>query len=115
SLRFCGEVPMRALLIEDNPQIAKAVHDGLTGQGFEVDHIANGFEGEEMAAGATYDIVLLDLMLPDRDGIDVCRNLRRRGVETPVLILTSLTNTHEKVAGLDAGADDYVTKPFELD
>ncbi len=107
---------MRILIIEDNPKMAKAVQTGLTSHGYAVDVSHSGFEGEELAAGQTpYDLVILDLMLPDRDGVDVCRNLRRRNIETPILMLTALSGTDEKVDGLDAGADDYLTKPFEFE
>src|SRR5262249_38666665 len=74
-----------------------------------------GFEGEELAAQGVYDVVLLDLMLPDRDGVEVCRNLRRRGVRSKVLMLTALGTTEAKVQGLDAGADDYLPNPFEFE
>jgi DNA-binding response OmpR family regulator len=106
---------MRILIIEDNPKMASAIQQGLTEHGYSVDVCHAGFEGEEMAAGGSYDAVILDLMLPDRDGKDICRNLRRRKVTTPILMLTAISGTPEKVAGLDAGADDYLTKPFEFD
>jgi DNA-binding response OmpR family regulator len=78
--------------------------------------VANtGQEGEHMAAMEPYDLVILDVMLPDQDGIQTCKNLRRRGIKVPVLMLTALSTTGDKVKGLDAGADDYVTKPFEVD
>tara|TARA_R110000868_G_scaffold241497_3_gene496895 strand:+ start:663308 stop:663985 length:678 start_codon:yes stop_codon:yes gene_type:complete len=107
---------MRILIIEDNPKMAGAIQKGLDSHGYAADVSKSGFEGEELAVGPTpYDLIILDLMLPDRDGVDVCRNLRRRCVETPVLMLTALSGTDEKVAGLDAGADDYLTKPFEFE
>ncbi len=106
---------MRVLVIEDNPKIARAVQRGLTEHGFAVDMCATGFEGEDLGASEPYDIILLDLMLPDRDGVEVCRNLRRRDVATPIIMLTALSSTEDKVDGLDAGADDYITKPFEFD
>ncbi len=106
---------MRILVIEDNPKMAGAIRQGLTEQGFNVDASHSGYEGEDLAASGAYDVILLDLMLPDRDGIDVCRNLRRREIKTPILMLTSLSGTAKKVSGLDAGADDYLTKPFEFD
>jgi DNA-binding response OmpR family regulator len=107
--------PVRVLLIEDNPKMAAAVQSGLQEHGMAVDVAHAGYEGEELAAGEAFDAVVLDLMLPDRDGVEVCRNLRRRGVQTPILMLTALSTTHDKVAGLDAGADDYLPKPFEFD
>ena len=106
---------MRALLVEDNPKMASAIQRGLRENGYAVDVSLTGFEGEEMAADGQYDVIVLDLMLPDRDGIEVCRNLRRRCVKSPVLMLTALSGTDDKVSGLDAGADDYLTKPFEFE
>ncbi len=106
---------MRILIIEDNPKIAASMKKGLEQHGFSVDICHTGFEGEELAGSGSYDVILLDLMLPDRDGIEVCRNLRRRNVAAGVIMLTALSATLEKVNGLDAGADDYMTKPFEFD
>ncbi len=106
---------MRILVIEDNPKMADALRRGLCELGYAVDTAGTGFDGEQMATGGTYDLVVLDVMLPDRDGNDVARALRRRRVATPILMLTALSATAEKVAGLDAGADDYLTKPFEFD
>jgi DNA-binding response OmpR family regulator len=107
--------PMRVLIIEDNPKMATAIQRGLTEHGYAADACHTGYEGEELAAIEPYDLVILDVMLPDRDGVDVCRNLRRRDIKKPVLMLTALSGTHDKVAGLDAGADDYLTKPFEFE
>jgi DNA-binding response OmpR family regulator len=106
---------VRILIIEDNPKMATAVQRGLRESGYAADMCHSGSEGEELASSGVYDVVLLDLMLPDRDGVEVCRNLRRRGVCTKILMLTALSDTREKVQGLDAGADDYVAKPFEFD
>lgn len=106
---------MRLLVIEDNPKMAALIKKGLAEQGYAVDVAHSGHDGEFMAAGEAYDAVVLDLMLPDQDGLIVCRNLRRRGVHTPVLMLTALSTTQDKVTGLDAGADDYLAKPFEFD
>ncbi len=106
---------MRILIVEDNPKMATSVQKALQEHGFAVDVSLSGFEGEETAASGQYDVILLDRMLPDRDGKEVCRNLRRRKVATPVIMLTALGSTDEKVTGLDAGADDYLTKPFEFD
>ncbi len=105
---------MRVLIIEDNPRMAEAIERGLTEHEYEVKVSHSGFEGEDLAAGAAWDLIILDLMLPDRDGVDVCRNLRRRAIDTPILMLTALSTTDDKVAGLDAGADDYLTKPFDF-
>jgi DNA-binding response OmpR family regulator len=106
---------MRILVVEDNPRMASAIRHGLKEQGYVVDLSASGHEAEEMAALEPYDLIVLDRMLPDRDGVEVCRNLRRRGLATPVLVLTALSSTAEKVTGLDAGADDYLPKPFEFE
>ncbi len=107
--------PMRLLLIEDNPKLAAALKKGLVENGYAVDLAYSGHDGEFQAATSMYDGIILDLMLPDQDGLLVCRNLRRRGIDTPILMLTALATTQNKVAGLDAGADDYLTKPFEFD
>ena len=106
---------MRLLVIEDNAKMAGFIAQGLSEQGYAVDVAHTGEEGEQLAAGTSYDGIILDLMLPDHDGVEICRNLRRRGMKTPVLILTALSTTADKVTGLDAGADDYLTKPFEFD
>jgi DNA-binding response OmpR family regulator len=106
---------VRILLIEDNPKISASMKKGLAQNGFSVDVCHTGFEGEEAAGSGSYDVILLDLMLPDRDGIEVCRNLRRRNITSGIIMLTALSATIEKVNGLDAGADDYMTKPFEFD
>lgn len=106
---------MRILVVEDNPKMAVAIRRGLTERGYAVDVCAHGYEAEETAADTSYDAIVLDVMLPDRDGIDVCKNLRRRRVATPILMLTALGSTEDKVRGLDSGADDYLTKPFEFE
>jgi heavy metal response regulator len=106
---------MRILVVEDNPRMAGVIRQGLVENGHAVDVANTGERGEHMAATDPYDVVILDIMLPDQDGIQVCRNLRRRKIATPVLMLTALSTTGDKVKGLDAGADDYLTKPFEFD
>lgn len=106
---------MRVLFIEDNPKMAAAVQRGLREHGFAADVAHTGADGEDLAATGVYDLVLLDVMLPDRDGTEVCRNLRRRGVAAKVLMLTALSALQDKVNGLDSGADDYLTKPFEFE
>lgn len=106
---------MKVLIIEDNVKIASAIQSGLTSRDYIADVSNTGFEGEDQASTGSYDVVVLDLMLPDRDGIEVCRNLRRRGVASRILMLTALNSTDNKVAGFDAGADDYLTKPFEFE
>lgn len=106
---------MRILVIEDNPKLAEGIRKGLTAQGYATDVAETGHDGETMAASTQYDAIILDLMLPDRDGMDVCKNLRRHKVATPILILTALSQTANKIAGLNAGADDYLGKPFEFE
>jgi len=106
---------MRVLIVEDNPKMAKALQTGLNENGFATDVCHTGFEGEELATITPYDVVVLDLMLPDRDGVEVCRNLRRRKISSSIIMLTALSTTEDKIAGLDSGADDYITKPFEFE
>ena len=106
---------MRLLVVEDNPKMARIIRQGLIENGYAVDVAHTGHEGEQMAATEPYDAIILDVMLPDQDGVQACANLRRRRVTTPVVMLTALSTTGDKVKGLDAGADDYLTKPFEFD
>lgn len=106
---------MQILVVEDNPKMASFIQQGLAEQGYGVEVACRGHEGEDQAASELYDAIILDVMLPDEDGIQICRNLRRRGVRTPILMLTALATTADKITGLDAGADDYLTKPFEFD
>lgn len=106
---------MRVLVIEDNPKMSGFIVRGLTEHGYAVDVASNGFDGEEKAVEGDYDVILLDVMLPGQDGIQAIRNIRRRRISTPVLMLTALADTADRVAGLDAGADDYLAKPFEFD
>jgi two-component system copper resistance phosphate regulon response regulator CusR len=106
---------MRVLVVEDHPKMLAAISKGLGEHGFAVDVCSSGREGEELAIRESYDVIVLDVMLPDHSGIDICRNLRRRGCCTPVLLLTALSGTDDKVLGLDAGADDYLTKPFDFE
>ncbi|MBI3759818.1 MAG: response regulator transcription factor, partial [Deltaproteobacteria bacterium] len=106
---------MQVLLIEDNPQMSALMQKGFQEQGYNADATALGHAGEETAFGKPYDVIILDRMLPDRDGIEVCRSLRRRGITTPILMLTALSDTEDKIAGLDAGADDYLAKPFAFE
>jgi DNA-binding response OmpR family regulator len=110
-----GAATVRILVVEDNPKMSLAVEKGLTAQGYAVDAVDRGYDAEEAAASTAYDVIVLDLMLPDRDGVDICKALRRRGIKTPVLMLTALSGTQDKVTGLNSGADDYLTKPFEFD
>jgi two-component system alkaline phosphatase synthesis response regulator PhoP len=104
----------RILLVEDEPGLVLTLRDRLTKEGYSVESSPDGESGLERAAGEAFDLVLLDVMLPRRNGFDVLRELRRRGVETPVIMLTAKGQVMDKVVGLKLGADDYVTKPFEM-
>jgi len=106
---------MRVLLIEDDAMIAQGLQTALRQGGFAVDWMRDGKSAAAALQAAAFDVVLLDLGLPDRDGIDVLRELRRRGDATPVIILTARDEIQHRIAGLDAGADDYIVKPFDLD
>lgn len=104
------------LLIEDNHDIAAMVGDHLEHSGYDVDFAADGVTGLHLAVTEDFDAIILDLMLPGLDGLDICRKLRTdAGKTTPILMLTARDTLEDKVAGLDAGADDYLVKPFELE
>lgn len=103
---------MRVLLVEDDTHIADFVQQGLREAGYAVDHTADGEEGFRMALSQPYDAAVVDLMLPRRSGLDLIQGLRRRGDATPVLILSAKRSVDERVEGLQAGGDDYLTKPF---
>ncbi|MBI1874173.1 MAG: response regulator transcription factor [Acidobacteria bacterium] len=102
----------RILIVEDEPGIALALEDDLTLEGYGVEVIQDGLAAVKRAREERFDAILLDVMLPGKDGFEVCRELRRSGVRTPILMLTARAQEAEKVLGLEAGADDYVTKPF---
>ena len=104
----------RILLIEDEKGLVVTLTDRLTKEGYVVLHSGDGASGERMASEVTCDIVLLDVMLPKKGGFDVLRDIRKKGVATPVLMLTARGQLSEKVVGLKLGADDYLTKPFEM-
>ena len=106
---------MRILIVEDEARLAGFVQQGLTQAGHVADVAATGPEGLEQAATTPYDAVLLDLMLPGQSGLDVLRNLREFGIQTPVIILSALTDARHVVSGLEAGAVDYLRKPFAFD
>jgi two-component system response regulator QseB len=106
---------MRILLVEDDRMIAEGVRKALRGEGFAVDWVEDGDAALSAAGSQPYDLVLLDLGLPKRDGLDVLRTLRSRGHALPVLIVTARDAVADRVKGLDAGADDYLVKPFDLD
>lgn len=106
---------MKILVIEDDPTVGEFVRRGLEEQRWHTDLVANGIDGERMALGQTYDLIILDMRLPGRNGLDVLRSLRSRGFERPVLVLTAQDAVDAKVETLRAGADDYVTKPFAFE
>ena len=105
---------MRLLVVEDEGGIAGALRQGLGESGYAVDLTRDGVEGREYALAASYDVILLDILLPKLDGLSLLRELRRRGLTTPILLLTARDAIDDRVAGLDAGADDYLVKPFSF-
>lgn len=104
----------RILIVEDEPGLVMTLSDRLTSEGYSVETAADGELGLTRATSEAFDLILLDVMLPQRSGFDVCRDLRQRGVQTPIIMLTARGETADKVVGLKIGADDYVTKPFEM-
>jgi heavy metal response regulator len=103
---------MRVLVVEDERRIADFIRKGLSEQGYAVDVASDGEEALDWATAAEFDTIVLDIMLPVRDGIEVCRLLRKKGVRTPILMLTARDAVEDRVLGLDSGADDYLVKPF---
>ncbi|HTB90684.1 MAG TPA: response regulator transcription factor [Steroidobacteraceae bacterium] len=106
---------MRVLLVEDDAMIAQGLQTALRQSGFAVDWMRDGKSAAGALQGSVFDVVLLDLGLPHQDGIEVLRDLRKRGDATPVIILTARDEIQHRIAGLNAGADDYIVKPFDLD
>ena len=102
----------RILIVEDEPGIAFTLENDLQTEGYEVTVVSDGVEAVRRARAGSFDLILLDVMLPNKDGFEVCRDLRHGGLNTPIIMLTAKTQEAEKVLGLDVGADDYVTKPF---
>lgn len=103
---------MRILLVEDENNVAAFIKKGLEEEFYTVDAAENGSEGLSMATANDYDLILLDIMLPGMNGIDLCKELRRRGMKVPILMLTAKDSVSSRVEGLESGADDYLTKPF---
>ena len=103
---------MRVLVVEDEERIAEFVRNGLTEHGYAVDVARDGGEALDWADIAGFDVIVLDVMLPVRDGVDVCKTLRARGLRSPILMLTARDAVEDRVRGLDSGADDYLVKPF---
>ncbi len=106
---------MRILLIEDNHRLNQALKLGLIEDGYAVDSAFDGKEGSEMVMLTPYDAIILDIMLPVKDGLTVCRELRDRRIRTPILMLTARDAVEDRIKGLDSGADDYMVKPFAID
>ncbi len=104
----------RVLLVEDEEGLIITLSDRLQSEGFDVSVASNGLDGFQTALENSFDIIILDVMLPKKNGFDVCRDLRKDGIETPILMLTAKGETIDKVLGLKLGADDYLTKPFEV-
>jgi len=105
---------MRILVIEDEHKIARAIKKGLEQESYAVDLAFDGEYGYDLAATEDYDVIVLDLMLPKKDGLSICRELRAAGIHTPIIMLTARGQLHERVEGLDSGADDYLVKPFSF-
>jgi len=105
---------MRILLVDDEEELAEPLQRILTNQGYAVDSANNGDRGWELAQTGEYDLLILDWMMPEKSGIEICSQLRQKGDRTPVLILTAKDTLDDRVDGLDSGADDYLVKPFEL-
>ncbi len=106
---------MRLLVVEDQKKMSGFLKKGLVEAGYSVDSAESGTAAESLASENTYDLIVLDVMLPDQNGFDTARHLRTDGYQGPILMLTALAGTKDKVHGLDAGADDYLTKPFSFD
>src|SRR6476469_4491101 len=105
---------MKILVVEDNKKLANFLCRALAEEGFVVDTVTDGAAALKQVEAIPYDLVVLDWMLPGRDGVAVCRELRARGSRLPILMLTARAEIGEKIVGLDAGADDYLAKPFDL-
>ncbi len=103
---------MRILVIEDEQKVARALKEGLTHEGYQVDLAFSGEEGFYLLSIGQYDLLLLDLMLPGRDGLEILKSVRKKGMTFPVLVLTARDTVEDRVKGLDSGADDYLVKPF---
>ena len=106
---------MRILVVEDEHKIAAAIKKGLEQEKYAVDLAYSGSDGFDLASTESYDCILMDVLIPGMDGITVCRKLREKNNHTPILMLTAMGQTEDKVAGLDSGADDYLTKPFSFE
>jgi DNA-binding response OmpR family regulator len=106
---------MKILLIEDEPQVVEFLKKGLTEKGYETEVAYDGHMGERLASKGDFDLIILDVILPNINGYELCKKIRDKGIQVPVLMLTALGTTDDKVSGFDAGADDYLVKPFEFE
>jgi len=106
---------MRILVVEDEHRIANSIKKGLEQERYAIDVAYTGTDGYDLASTEDYDLILLDIMLPEMNGIEICRNLRKNRINIPILMLTAKGQTEDKIQGLNAGADDYMTKPFSFD
>ena len=106
---------MKILVIEDEPQVVDFLRKGLTEKGYEIEFAFDGHTGERLVSKGVFDLVILDVVLPYINGYELCKRIRAKGLSIPVLMLTALSATSDKVSGFDAGADDYLVKPFEFD
>jgi two-component system, OmpR family, copper resistance phosphate regulon response regulator CusR len=105
---------MKILVVEDEPKVAEFIKDGLEAQEYEVDLAADGRTGRDKAIRQSYDLIILDVNLPYINGFEVCKTIRERHITTPVIMLTALGTTDDKILGFDSGVDDYLVKPFEF-
>ena len=108
------ERPARILVVDDEAHLAAGIRENLIAEGYVAETAHNGTEGLRAARSASYDLIVLDVAMPEMDGLEMCRSLRREGVETPVLFLTVRSAPDDRIDGLEAGADDYLVKPFHL-
>src|SRR3989344_7714694 len=106
---------MRILVVEDEHRIANSIKQGLEQENYAADVAYDGLAGYDLAVSEDYDMIILDLMLPEKSGLEVCRDLRLKKIQTPILMLTAKSQLDDKVAGLDSGADDYLSKPFAFE
>ena len=104
---------MNILLVEDEEALRIALGDRLRGEGYSVETASDGLDGFDKARGLRFDLIILDVVLPDTSGLDLCRDLRQARIHTPIMLLSARSQTIDKVVGMKLGADDYVTKPFE--
>ncbi len=105
---------MNILLVEDEPKVADFIKKGLEEQGYEIQLAYDGQIGERLALTKSYDLMIIDVILPYINGFELCKRIRKQGIDTPVLMLTALGSMEDKIAGFDAGTDDYLVKPFEF-